>query len=250
VRDQQIRVPEPMNCDLERLYGDVVAQLPVGEDDDSFLFTRDVLPQPPERLATDRLVIKRGRVQVESDHRLDQLILLAEPPALRLLGVFILAVLFHPVPGTAELALVHPKSQVKRVRVRFEHPTLETVSGYWAAPTAFGYWADSPFPLLCEANPQSRPWFRLTTEDEIGGPYGRDDETWWRERDTIVGFGDDEATIAVATFFLDAAVFPRPRGEYLLEGPIGNGVLDARTANVRVLLPSSESWEALWESTG
>ena len=234
-----------MTCDLRRLYRDIVNELPNTDDDEPFLFTRDSIPPPPPSLSTDRMLLKKTGTTIESDHRVDGVTMLAEPATLRELALLILGVLFHPLPGTVELALVNPESDVRRMRVRFEHPAPGDVMGYWAAPTAFGYWVGSPFPLLGEiTDTRARPWMRLTAADEMGGPYGGDDETWWRERDTVVGFGDDGASVAaVARLLLDVAVFDWPRGEYQLEGPIGNGALDPRTADLRIALPHSELWD-------
>jgi len=235
-------------CDLELTFDVVVDQLPVNENDDEFLFTVGTVPQPPEHLTTDRLVVKKGITDVGGSYRLDFLQLAAEPTTLRQLGVLVLGVLLHPDPSTCDVDLIHPASDVKKLRIRFEHPSMDGYFEYWAKPIAVQYWASDPFSLLGHVHDTyRRPWFRLTSQDEIGGG---EEERWWRERDTVVGFGTDEATVAIARFFLDAAIFDWPRGEYQLEGPIGNEVLHPQTANVRVVLPNSELWPLMWDPPG
>jgi hypothetical protein len=44
-----------MPCDLLRFYGDVVSELPATQEDEGFLFAREVLAVPPRVMTTDRV---------------------------------------------------------------------------------------------------------------------------------------------------------------------------------------------------
>lgn len=221
-------------CDLERVYGEVEAALPVVPDDDAFSFDLESLPQVPTTLSSDRLVLVKGVRDTDSCHRGDRVIVLAEGATLRRLGVLTLAVLFHPLPTTVEVLLVHPASTIKSLRVRFQH-AADQRNGYWAKPTTLEYGVQSPFPLIGIDVPHDRPGLRLTSRDELTGV--TDEE--WNARDTVVGFGGQQATVAMATLLLDAAVFPHPSGEYTLEGPTGNDVLEPLSADISLALPNS-----------
>ena len=225
------------DCDLALLYGKLVERLPISPDDDPFVFSVGTLPRPTRTLASDRLVIRKGVRNWNGCYRSDLLDLLVRPATLRQLGVLTLAVLFHAEPAASEILLTHPESQIRRFRIRYEHMSPEAVRGYWAVPSAFEYWASDPFPLIgINARPE-RPGLRLTDDEEQG-----DD---WEARDTVVGFGEQAATVAMAQLMLDAAVFPYPRREYQLEGPAGNDVLEPLSADLRIVLPGSQLWDLI-----
>ncbi len=226
-------------CDLDLLCGEVAIRLPVRPEEDPFVFSRQSLPEPSPSLRSNHLVLRKGIRESDDCYRSDTVHVFANSSTLRHLAILTLAVLFHPTPGEVHILLTHPESQIKHFRIRFDHRSEEQPHGYWATPTALEYWVNSPFPLLNMLDRRQRPGLRLTCKKGYRG----DIDEAWRLRDTVVGFGGQEATVAMATLLLDAAVFPFPRGEYKLEGLAGNDVLEPLSADVRIILPGSELWD-------
>ena len=230
-----------MTCDLGRLFGRSAGLLPSTLDpEDAFTFTRECLPAPPEILETDRLLTRRGIAVYNGCHREDLLYMVfADRATARRLGVLVLAVLFHPDPATVEIRLTSEHSDVKQSRVRYDHANPST--RYFAAPAVFRYWPSelgrhrSPSP---NTDPHDLPELRLTTPDELG-PSDRE----WDERDTVVGFGNERATVSFAELLLDVGLEVNTN-ELYLESNAGWGGLAPLSAEVRLVVPGSDIW---WE---
>lgn len=188
-----------VTCDLERLFGSPAGLLPTNLDpEDAFTFTRERLPAPPEILETDRLLIRRSISVYGGCHREDLIYMVfADRATARRLGVLVLAVLFHPDPATVEIRLISEHSDVKQLRIRYDHASS---TRYFATPAVFRYWPSEVRRQQSSASTAEEhdlPELRLTTPDELGPP-----DREWDERDTVVGFGNERATVSFAELLL------------------------------------------------
>jgi hypothetical protein len=233
-----------MGCDLGTTFGELVATLPDAIDgDDSFVFTRAVLPPPAPVMVTDRLFITAGQHEYNGCHIEDGLDChFASNATVRALGVLTLAVLFHPDPKTVELQLTNPRSDVRRLRIRYSHSPDPGVE-FFATPAFFRYW-----PIQVQRHVESwrrslhrsdRPNLCLTTESELGQVSGLHGDS--EPRDTVVGFGGDRAMVFMAGLFLDVGIDQEER-EVDLESDAGFGGVGPCSAEMRLWLPGSDYW--------
>lgn len=234
-----------MTCALDATFGGLVATLPESFDGDTdeFVFTRDVLPQPTPVMATDRLVIRAGEHEYNGCHTEDMLdFYFAGNASPRALGVLVLAVLFHPDPETVEVQLTNPRSDIRRLRLRYTHSPGGGAE-YFATPTFFRY-------RPSEVRRHVEPWVHLlhrsdlpelclTTESELGQITAAEAEL--EPRDTVVGFGREAAMLFIAALLLDFGIDQDQR-EIDLESDAGFGGVGPSSAEMRLWLPGSAAW--------
>ena len=227
-----------MNCDLERLFGTLARAIPTSLNE-SFVFSSETLPAPPAHMVTERLYIQKGGHAYESRFYADALWFFAHKRTYRELALLILAIVFHPEPIKVQLELTHPASEIKLLVIQVDQDTFAS-SGYTTRPHRFEYspdktdrhpWVGLPF------DPIDLPCFWLTNkEDNIG----RQEE--WDNRDTIIGFGNDRASVMLAQFLLDASRPQNKLNEYEFEGDAGWRNLGRWSAEARLWLPGSAAW--------
>ncbi|MDX6245721.1 MAG: hypothetical protein QOE76_3444 [Frankiales bacterium] len=238
-----------MVCDVLTLYGEVAAGLPKIEDDEPFLFTRDVLAEPPSTMTTDRMVLRGYQVPTNGHYLSDTVELLGTPDMMRAFACLLLAVLLHPLPGEVELRFTHPASNVKRIRIRLQHygtdgEPLTTMRwsaaepNYWASPLFFRYEVGTPVGYIGDRD--ARPLLVLTDESEVGGA----GVEWMQHRDTAVGFGPDVALAYIARHILDAAISGHQLTVDLWDDS-ENGPLRQHSAELRLGFPDYPIYEDL-----
>ena len=88
------------HCELEQLYGNVRERLfeRSASAQACVRFSAGVLPMASEQIKTERLICEKGRHQYGSSSRADAVHMYADPATFRLLGLWILSMLFHELP--------------------------------------------------------------------------------------------------------------------------------------------------------
>jgi hypothetical protein len=230
-----------MNCDLERLFADLGANLPTSADEELALASAS-LPLPPAHLATDQLYIEKSLHDYNGYFRADVVLFHARKVTYRQLGLLILAVVFHTLPEPVEVDLTHPASAIKRLIVESPYQGPDDIrSGYNTRPYVFSYWLEDttrypwPYPLT----PTELPCFYLTNYETTRG-LSIDEE--WAARDAVRGFGTDVGSVRLAELLLNASQLNNPVDEYTLEGDGGNRKVGYLSAEARLLLPGSIGW--------
>ena len=192
-----------MSCDLERTYSELATKLP--EDPDSsetFMLDESVIPVPPPEISTDRIVIKRSRIQVLPGCRTDYLELIAPRPVFRQLGLLALAVLFHEQCDRVTVHLTNPASHVKHIVFEYNHWNKTQVTGFWTRPWVLGYLPEEASHALStdltDLQGAGAPLLRLTNLRDC-----QESEEEWENRDTLKGLGGIRSTAEVAEFLLN-----------------------------------------------
>ena len=224
--------------DLGRLAANQLQQLPTKVDGNhEFEFTSESVPDVPDVLRCDSIVITKGFRTVNGCWRADSLQIYASRSTMRALGLLAMSALFFPKGRTVDVSLSHAASEIKLLRI--------------GAPWADPFFVTQPvsYTYLPEI-PQRHPWYRhhpeprdlpaflLTDRDELGGVTDED----WDARDTVVGFGSAEGTAQLAALLLDIG---NPRcvpDEFQLEGESGFRGVAPLSAEVSLWLPGSVGW--------
>jgi hypothetical protein len=231
-----------MVCDLERVFDSLACRVPTdASGNDSLTFFSATLPIPPTILMTDRLIIGKRRHQYNSYYRADSLVWQAQKPTYRHLGLLILSVVFHEAVDRVQVDLLHPESDIKHLVVEYPYPR-ELPVGYSTRPYAFEY-----FPCAAEKHPwyhttlaepkHDLPCFFLTNLDDT---VVSDEQ--WEKRDTVRGFGSDEANVRFAELLVNASRPDSEVDEYELEGEGGFRGVGPQSAEVMLFLPGSPGW--------
>lgn len=244
-----------MDCDLEALFEEIAPVLPaLKPGHEKFLFSSETLPVPPSELETSSIIIKKALHEYtvgfannfSSTTRIDLLLIQASKSTCRNLGLLILAGLFHPSPTDIHVKLLHPASQIKNLLILTNYIDVEDIWHYATKPLAYGYspsdtdrhpWYDKvkdpdDLPIFCLAN-----WKSLTFSEED-----------WRNRDTVIGFGNDRASVRFAELLLNASMPQNPVVEYQLEGERGFRGVGVESAEVQLFLPGSLGWLDILDS--
>ncbi len=204
-------------------------------------FSARLLPLPPRDMVTDRLIIAKTTHNYDSHWQTEALHVQAHKETYRQLGLLILAVVFHETPAQVHLTLTHPVSDIKHLIVEFEY-LHEARGGYITRPYAFTY-----TPEMTERHPwYYRPWdsrpldlptFFLTNRE---GLITKPEE--WGQRDTVHGFGSDNASVLFAELLLNASNPNNVVNEYQLEGEGGFRGVGPQSAEVALFFPGSLGW--------
>ena len=204
---------EPRQDDLESTFRDIAAALPrLTTYDDEFVLSRDNLPVPPRELSTEALWFRRRGWHVYNNFPVPRIDLCIDKPGCRLLGLLILAVVFHPEPETVDLHLRHHGAQVDLLRVRHEPESWN--SYYRTIPESFSYWpgtSDRHPWAQARVDQVALPLIEVTTRDELG-PINAPD--WMGHCDTVIGFGHDLAAVGMAQLLLNASLDDAQHVEY------------------------------------
>ena len=229
-----------MICDLQKLYKGILSRVPKDEDDDIILDRRN-LPVPAAHLCTDKIVTEKRHHDYNTCFRADFLILYGGKRTLRLLGLHILAVIFHKDSSESVLELTHPETDIRHLIIEFEYPDeRDPAIGLSVRPLCFRY-----FP----SQPQKHPWlnsydsnldlplFELTNRSRCVAS-----EEEWIKRDTIYGVGTLEGSIKFAELLLNAGRSDSTVADYELEGDAGFRGVAPMSAKLRICLPGSLPW--------
>jgi hypothetical protein len=117
-----------LSCQIHEVFGQLANALPDGPPgEQDFVFHKGVLPPPPPLLTTDRIVIRKLLHTYDSWFRADMLWMYLSASTCRELGSFLLACAFHGPGETVSLALHHPDSAIRQIKVRAARLAKDTV---------------------------------------------------------------------------------------------------------------------------
>ncbi len=226
-----------MRCDLHSYFGELATKLPLAGQR-GLPFSAETLSELPEHLESDQLVVLKRYHDYEGI-RADQLLFCADKATYQRLGLLILSVVFRPEVPRSHLALTSPSSDVKNLIVEYAGSTSRG-GGYRTRPDRF----------LFHMEPvKTHPW---TTEslDLFGLPkfvltnlkeFVVTDEDRAR-RDTVKGFGNDDASVKLADLLLRIGSPDNATDEVVLEGEGGFRGVGIHSAEVGFYLPGSSAW--------
>ncbi|MGA8117362.1 MAG: hypothetical protein WCA46_27315 [Actinocatenispora sp.] len=225
--------------DVQRLSGEVVERLAaVAPDERPFRFDAASVPMLPPSASTGSIVITRGQHEYNSCWRADSLHLYATGTILRGLGVLVLASLFAEPDSGTDLALTHPASTIRTLRIRAPRQRGWPLA---LAPLSYTYSCQQPgrHPWYGDGvDPRDLPAVYLTDHRELGGVTDAE----WQARDTVVGFGTQHGVGRFGQFLLDIGAPDATGDEYHLEGEAGYRGVAPMSAELNVWLPGSFGW--------
>ena len=235
------------NCDLENIFGDLAARLPVSSDgNESFTFTSESLPVSPSQMETQNLYIKKGSHIYHPSFKIDSIGFNARKETYRYLGLLILAAVFHPQPSEILVKLNHAESDILNLIIEYKHFDLvNTYPGYHTKPLYFEYYPalswKHPFDKCID--PRHLPCFSLTNMENF---HNSDDD--WKNRDTVRILGSGTGMVRFAKLLLNAALPQNEQDEYALEGEIGFRGVGINSAEATLLLPGHIFWvDEYWD---
>lgn len=233
--------------DLEDFAAPFAAFLAASREEEPFVFRAGAVPQPPAHLESPRLVVNCGSHDYNGTFRVDHLSFFAKKETYEALGVASMCALLSAQPAVVEIALTHPCSDVKRLRLEFAHKRA-AAHGLHLAPIAFVY---------CPARPSRRPWvgefgadpYRDYPGFDLAAAYGppitRDQ---WESRNVVKVFGQSEGVGRLIKLLFDMSRPENPENEFVLEGEGGFRGVTALSAEATFWLPGGSGWPPTgWE---
>jgi hypothetical protein len=227
--------------DLQRLGGEIaerLAGMPPGAA--AFRFDASTAPALPRAATSGSIVIGRGYHDYNGCWRADALHLYATKPALRAFGIIVLASLFAQPASVTDIALTHPSTDIRTLRLKTPVEVADTSLGLGHALSCdYRSRERSRFPWADEhIKPADLPAVYLTDADELGGA----NDMQWLARDTVVGFGGREGVARFGRLLLDIADPANTGDEFHLEGEAGNRGVAPLSAELNIWLPGSFAW--------
>jgi hypothetical protein len=205
-----------MKCDLQTMFAELSKKLPA-HGERGFAFSQETFGAIPGRLETDQLVIVKRHHDYEGS-RVDMLAFSAEPAFYLNLGLLILAVVFRPETSRATLHLTNSSSEIKSLVIEYRGTTPRG-SGYRTRPDGLLFHMDTvaTHPWTDEVlTPGQLPRFVLTNPNDALVT-----EEDWAARDSVRGFGSDEASVRLACLLLRFGSPENKIREIVLEGENG-----------------------------
>jgi len=163
----------------------------------------------------------------------------AEKKTYQELGLLILSVVFQPRGARVHVALTNAASTVRNLIIQYGGITTR-VSGHQTVPDNFVFYPGK----VCK-----HPWvhqnldtfglprFALTNLKECVVT-----EEDWAQRDTVVGFGNDDASVRLADLLLKLGSPRNETSEVVLEGEGGFRGVSLHSAEAAFYLPGSLAW--------
>lgn len=227
-----------MKCDLQKYFAEMVSSLP-GEERQKFAFSAKDFPEIPDCVETGQLVIKKGHHDYDGASRVDALRFFAQKPTYQHLGLLILSVVFRPGGLRTRLVLTDPGSTVRNLIIEYKGFTQRGFE-YRTRPDHFFF-----FPGKVETHPWthqlldvvSLPTFKLTNLNES---VVTDQD--WAQRDTVIGFGNDDASVRLADLLLKFGSPKNETKEVVLEGEGGFRGVGRFSAEAAFYLPGNLAW--------
>ena len=228
-------------CGLARTFKNTGRTIPYGKDK-NIVFSRAMLPSVEKQLQTGRIIITKGQHGYGFDFRQDLLHFQADKETLRNLGLLILSVVFRSIPSV-RIQLTNPKSEVKNLIVSSSRDAYVIAGlGYQVRPNRFDYWpstaARHPWHGHADLSPRDLPFFGLSTmrRDRVVG------DALTQTRDTVYGFGRDNASVLFAKLLVDASNPDSRINQFDLESEAGFRGVAPASAEAYFHLPGSMGW--------
>lgn len=206
-------------------------------------FRREEVPKLPVRLWSKALVMRKKHLTYDEYFRADVVNVFAFPEDYEALSHALISMLLHGGPAEADVALLHPMSEIKSLRIRKPTQRFENVGAVVGVssidfkPLA-GADALSYFGTLAE---EEKPRFLLCHPDQ-DADLSRD----WSERDCVGLESSQDGLLLLASSLLRYAREGQMERELDLRPPPPhyNYLLGAGSAIVRFWLPGSIAWES------
>jgi hypothetical protein len=195
-------------ANLEELFDSFLSELTASEGS-SLLLLPEFWGSVPSLIRSRDL---RAEVaEVYDVGRSDTIEIWAGSNTLRRFAGLLIATALVPGPHQVEVDLAATRGGVRRIRLSMsDHAPVglrKCRSGddpclreYWTRLTHFRYQPGRG--LRPSEDSESRPFAQFVRD---GGPRGADIDLWWKERDTIIGFGSAVACLSLAGGLLDFA---------------------------------------------
>lgn len=227
---------QPVDCDLLRYFGTLERKLRSASKGGVTL-TRQSFPSLPSTIDSPSIEVRKTFHFIDDCYRTDVLNFRAKKTTYRYFGLAMLAVVFCPELRQLEVRLTNDDTEIKSIRVTYPGTTPRAVYNYLTVPYSFQYRSE-----VLEENPWKGNYQDHTLPDfklQYSGPH-----SWehWDERDVIVGFGNDDATVRLASMLLSFGEPGNKRAVVKLETSAGYGGVSRLSAEVRFHLPSSKQW--------
>jgi hypothetical protein len=223
-------------CDLRKHLDRLEARI-AATTEDVVLGAKD-FPALPSTISSQAITVRKTYKYINDCYRLEVMHFRATRETYRYFGLAILAVIFCPDLSELHIRLESAESALRSIKIRYNGTTPRAAFQYLTMPHSFRYYPAeiSENPWVDRRIPETGwPEFLLTYS-------GLKPEEHWEERDTIEGFGGDDAAVLVASLLLD---FGRPENKQhfvKLETPVGYGGVSKLSPEVHFHLPESESW--------
>ena len=228
---------ESTTNDLQNCFRELVRQL-FSSENRVFTFTAKSFSELPTALKTDQIVLRKGHVNHDS-FRAERLQFFASKSTYRELGLLILSVVFHPNGARVHVTLTHPSSNIRNLIVEYPGSTPR-ISGHQTIPEKFEFYPQqiATHPWTGE-NPDvlGFPRFTLTNLKRFVVT-----EEQWASRDTVIGFGNDDASIRLASLLLNFGSPESDTNEVVLEGEGGLRGVGVHSAEAAFYSPGSLAW--------
>lgn len=227
-----------MRCDLERFFGEMARTLPVHQKQKATFSAKSFL-ETPDRLETDQLVVKKGYHDYEGTSRVDALSFFAQKPTYQQLGLLILSVVFREGGARVEVTLTNPMSDIKSLIIEYGGLTKRGFA-YRTRPDNFLFFLEDvqKHPWTCQnLTAFDLPTFKLTNRNDL--VVTEEDRA---NRDTLIGFGDDDASVLLAELLLRFGSPQNEAREIVLEGEGGFRGVGRFSAEASFHLPGSLAW--------
>lgn len=232
------RTIQKMTCDLEKYFGEAANALPDSERE-TVTYTARTAAEVPARLETDRLVIKKTQLKY-AGAQVDKLQCFAAKSTYRELGLLILSVVFRPRGSRVHVVLANALSEIRNLIIEYKG-TTPRASGHQTVPWKFCF-----SPERIETHPWrgenltdlfSLPQLTLTNLEQFVVT-----DEHWASRDTVIGFGNDDASVRLAALLLNFGSPSNKTTEVVLEGEGGFRGVGVHSAEVAFYLPGSLPW--------
>lgn len=225
-------------CQLHDYLGNLAVSLPEGEQ--SLLFESRLFPLLPNTIQTPNIEVRKTYHFIGDCCRVDVLNFMAPGHTYSCLALAILSVIFRPELPELKIRLTSPGSQVRWIHLGYPGKTTRSTLTYLTVPHSFEY---------RRSDIDEHPWVHRRIPDngwpdfllKNSRPAAHDH---WEDRDTIEGFGNDDASVLLAELLLNLGSAKNSQLLVRLESVFSSAYrgVSALSPEVRLHLPGSESW--------
>lgn len=225
--------------DLLRLFEDLRRKLPVSPDGEIVLEPRDLVLPTVEIEAAEIVVLKRESYYdgTYTVWRIDRPTICLSVEASASFGLLLLAAVLSPNPISVDLRLTHPSTELRLIRVVSPAPAAV---GLRTTQMQFSYVPSDPQRHPWEPEGAIAPWDYPSLCVMVDDKRSAHPETG--VRDVLRGFGSAAGMSRLAQLFLDASRPTTRQAEFDLECEGGFRGVSPQSAELKIVLPSSEVW--------